>query len=360
MIIKINPIDMLFFRDGKPFVRGEDLWTNSLILPNLSTIYGALRSAYFAIHMDKMHLAGEKDDPTLSLRIKRMLPVTDDGHVLYPAPLDLVCHKEDSKSTDGIFKLMRMQAEEKSNIYSSLNKSGIAKRLFVLRSGGKQLTAETISGLYLKENDIKKYLYKNALEGYTGYSLNRFVEKEPRINIARKDHTKAVEDGMLYRIDHVRYKNLKLMVEFDGIELPEKGYLKLGGKGSAARYEKMDYESVIKNNSIKKRNSVKLYLTSPGIFKNGWIPDFLNKDSLKGMIDGKQAELIAACGAKPDYISGYDMKNGREKPIRSIACAGNIYLFRLINECEETKVKNIQLETENACEGYGNGLLIYE
>lgn len=365
MIIKIKPIDMLFFRDGKPFARGEDVWTNSLILPNLSTICGALRSAYFATHMDKMHLAGEEGDPTLKLRVNNMLPVVDGRQILYPAPLDLAYDKEDTRNMDGIFHLMRMQMEERPDVYSSLNKRGIVKKLFVLRNGGKQLTAKNISGLYLKEDDIMKYLYEDALDGYTGYSLNHFVENEPRIGIARSDHTKAVENEMLYRIDQVRYKNLELMVEFDGIELPEEGYLKLGGRGNAAKYEKIDYKPVTEAKNTEKRfsakrTSVKLYLTSPGIFSNGWLPDFLDKDSYKGRLDGKNVKLLGSCVSKPDYVSGYDMKNGREKPLKSAACAGNIYLFRLLDECEEQKVKYIQLETENKLEGYGKALLIYE
>jgi CRISPR-associated protein Cmr3 len=34
MEIKIQPLDTLFFRDGKPFEKGENTWADGMMLPN--------------------------------------------------------------------------------------------------------------------------------------------------------------------------------------------------------------------------------------------------------------------------------------------------------------------------------------
>ena len=48
MIIQIDPLDTLFFRNGKPFTMGEETWADAVFPPYPSVVYGALRSAYFS------------------------------------------------------------------------------------------------------------------------------------------------------------------------------------------------------------------------------------------------------------------------------------------------------------------------
>ncbi len=69
MIIKINPVDTLLFRDGKPFSMGENTWPDTVFPPYPSVIYGALRSTYFANHINELGKANREDDPTKKLRI---------------------------------------------------------------------------------------------------------------------------------------------------------------------------------------------------------------------------------------------------------------------------------------------------
>ena len=70
MQIQIDPLDTLFFRDGKPFTMGEDSWASGIVPPYPSVIYGALRSAYFSNHITELKKATKWDDPTMNLKIK--------------------------------------------------------------------------------------------------------------------------------------------------------------------------------------------------------------------------------------------------------------------------------------------------
>ena len=73
MLIKLDPLDTLFFRDGKPFSMGEETWGNCIFPPSPSVIYGALRTAYFSNHIDLLEKANTKNDPTSNLVINCLL-----------------------------------------------------------------------------------------------------------------------------------------------------------------------------------------------------------------------------------------------------------------------------------------------
>lgn len=361
MIIRIKPVDMLFFRDGRPFVRGEDFWSTGRLFPPLTTMYGALRSAYFAIHSNELCLAKTEKDPTSGLIIKRMLPLVNGSEILYPAPADLVCWKEDSDGDDGVYRLFRMLPEEKAaNVYSSMDNAEQSMKMFVLKINGERVTAENVPDLYISADDLMKYMSGSPDEEYKGYSLDRYIGKEPKISIGRNDSLKAVETGMLYRIDQIRYKDIEILVEFEGLKLPENGYLKLGGKGNAAVYQEFSEKELIFDNPVADRKTAKLCLTAPGIFKNGWLPDFFNTENYEGELDGKRVKLIGACVQRPVCISGFDMKDGREKPMKYAAPAGSVYLMRLEEQYSERRAKPVNLSSENHEQGYGAGFIIYE
>lgn len=61
MIISLEAIDTLFFRDGKPFTMGEDNFASGIFPPAPSVLYGALRSAYFACDVDSLSRVNSSD-----------------------------------------------------------------------------------------------------------------------------------------------------------------------------------------------------------------------------------------------------------------------------------------------------------
>lgn len=52
MKLFLQPTDTFFFRDGRPFTKGEQSEGHSIFPPLPSTILGALRSAYIAEFSD--------------------------------------------------------------------------------------------------------------------------------------------------------------------------------------------------------------------------------------------------------------------------------------------------------------------
>jgi CRISPR type III-B/RAMP module-associated protein Cmr3 len=231
MKIKLKPYDMLFFRNSKPFRKGEDTWADSMALPNLTTIYGALRSCYFAEHPDEIILANKNNDPTRNLIINQICYLYDGNEILYPAPKDLAMKKNISRADKfemekrKKYKTVKLKCKEFKDIYCSLKKDNNIEHFFTSETE----VEEVPMGLISKD----EFLYYSCnYEEVCLRSLKDMFISEEKIGIAREDSKRSTQKSMLYRISQVRYEKLEIIVDFDGLDIPKEGFLKLGGKGN--------------------------------------------------------------------------------------------------------------------------------
>lgn len=362
MIIEMEPLDVLFFRDSKPFNKGEDNWANSLPFPNLTTIYGMLRSTYFSMHMEQFHLVNkesDQSDPTKKIQIENVNLVYQDKEY-YPIPEDLFCFED----KDG-FQFRYKKCVESKNMISSLHtKTGLIYSMKKPDAYSKQKPIDT-SFLRLDKKNLNAYFNKGKIRYFDFHDK---IFEESKIGIGRSDESKCSEEGLLYRIGQVRYgMDVKIRVEInDGIlELPARGVLRLGGQGNSVSYKIINKLEEKRDNPKKKKcNRLKIYLKNPAVFKNGWKPDFIEGDSLEGVIDEKKVRLLTACINGYFPIGGYDLKNNCPKPLVKAVPAGSVYLFELMEECEEVNLKEIKLLSKmdddiyEKC-GYGKAFCCY-
>lgn len=361
MIIEMEPLDVLFFRDSKPFNKGEDNWASSIPFPNLTTLYGMLRSTYFSLHINEFFPDKKENDSTNAIRIESANLVYQDS-VYYPIPEDLYCYE----AKDG-YHFMYKQCVESKDMVSSFNvETGLEHFVKIPNTYHKQKPVSTAFFRFDKEN-LQAYFMND--ENLKHKDFREFIFEEGKIGIGRSDRSKCSEEGLLYRIGQIRYeKDLKIRVKInDGIlDLPEKGTLKLGGQGNSVSYKLLkDTESInFCTDRKEKCNRVKLYLKSPAVFQNGWKPDFLEKGKLEGVLDGKKVRLLTACinGYLP--IGGYDLEKNCPKPLVKAVPAGSVYLFELLEPAEVVKLKEVTLESnmvDNIYEkcGYGKAICSY-
>jgi len=322
MIIEINPLDTLFFRDGKPFSMGEETWADAIFPPSPSVIYGALRSTYFAYNIRELEKANEDDDPTKKMEIKSIyLKINDE--IFFPPPLDLVKKKEREN------KAFTLEVPDK--ISEFISNSEIPQHL--IYSGDENI--ENIPDGILNNLDFTEYLNVKSKE-FSYLKLGDYLISEPKVGIGRSSNTHSTELGKLYRVDMKRLENksndkLSIVVEFEGLDIPEKGMLKLGGEGKAVSYKK--FADSLKINFPKFDNNekqFKLVLTTPAIFENGWIPKWIN-NNFKYEHNGLKLKLLTAAIGKPVHIGGFDMKKRIPKPMYKAIPAGSVYYFKLIN-----------------------------
>jgi len=312
MQIIIEPVDTLFFRDGKPFSMGDETFANSIFPPNPSTIHGAIFATYAS---QKGLEPGSLGEYKSRLKIKFFSLVKEDNNgnliPLYAVPYDLV-KKKDNKSN----QLIRLHLEE-NNFLSSIEDFKLSRLLFA-----PNCEEVEFESCFIDKIQIENYLGGKAER--LSYHEGIFF-MEPKIGIGLGNHTKTALEGRLYRVDMIRLKEgIKLFVEFEGLELKEEGFLRLGGEGKGAYYKRVNISCIPNLEKSKEQHYMfKLYLHTPAIFKNGSVKEAF----LRGEYMGLRFKLVSMAVGKPKYIGGFDMERQRPKNMYKAVPEGSIYIF---------------------------------
>ena len=316
MIIKIDLIDTVFFRDGRPFGSSDDNWANSFNFPSLNTIYGALRSAYFSQNNLDTKIANTSKDPTLNLKINGVYLVNLNNRVLFPIPQDVYTNKSTDNKNSRLY------------LFELLKNSNTSNKLdYIFKPQDEHKNIEKKDG-FISKIDFEDYI-NLANNSFNFLDFEDFVKSEPKIGIGLNNKTNNVEEGKLYRVDLKRYKNLSILVDFEGIELKNEGLLRIGGEGKGAFYQELNTFKLIDDYEIKEKY-FKIYFLTPAVFKNGWYPDFLD-DKLEGYMNGFKVKLVASSIGKAKYIGGWDIKENRPKSMFKAIPEGSIFFFEILD-----------------------------
>ncbi|MGF7396694.1 type III-B CRISPR module-associated protein Cmr3 [Thermoanaerobacterium thermosaccharolyticum] len=353
MLIKIKPLDTLFFRTPKPFFKGEDTWSDSFFPPYPSTVYGAVRSYlifkngtledfYNGKYRDIIGTQEEKG----KIVIKGPF-LAENGKPIFKVPYDLVCLKGDNET------LHYLQFRKKPSLM--ISNYNLDNALLWRREG----VVDNSEG-WLNFIDFKEYLTLKA-EEFSYIESKSYFEEEDKIGINIDENTKSSKYGHLYRISMIRLKeNAELIVEIEGIDsFDEKGVLQLGGKARAAVFEKgEDVFNDLKNLKFNLNDGLfKIYLATPAIFKKGWLPYWINENTLIGEFKGIKLKLLACAIGKPIFIGGWDIAQGNSKPLNKAVPAGSVYYFELLNDMDLNTLKEAfhfkNISDEKAEEGFG-------
>lgn len=355
MWIKIVPNDTLFFRSGRPFSLGSETWADGIFPPYPSTIYGALRT-FFLFHRGTLKFFNEVgyDDigsPCRKGKMKIVGPVLidNDGYPLFRCPFDLVKVKGSRES-----KIILLKRIKKPKIYFS--DDNIEE---ILLHKGMDTVKE--SKEYLDDITLIEYL-KGIKKEFQFRSEERLYTLENKIGIARDRATLASKDGHLYRIPMIRLKECSgFIVKIDGVsEIPERGVFQLGAEGKTVKYETISENPLkeLENINFELQDGIfKLYFATPAIFKKGWIPEWIDENSLKGEKEGIKIQLIACAIGKYVRIGGWDMAKRRPKRMYKAIPAGSVYYFRVLCNAKLEKIKEVfhmkNISDIMVDEGYG-------
>ena len=318
MHLSITPLDTVFFRDGKAFTMGEENQADGLFPPPPSVVYGALRTRYFTEHPGELPKAGGPEDPTGTARITGL--GLRRGGTLFPLPRDLVQRQRESAPE---VVPLRPVADD-----------ALPGSTPVPAPLTHPETVETVEGGYLHRRDLIPYL--QGADRSTTYRYLRegdLVQTESKVGIKQNRATRGAQDGHLYRVGFRRLApSVSLSVDVQGLPLSSSGLLKVGGEGKAARFETLDQEWPHPDpplDAIRETECFKVYLSTPALFKSGWLPSFLDAGTLEGTVGSAQVSLYAAAVGKPTYVGGWDIKEGAPKPMRKAVPSGSVYYFRL-------------------------------
>ena len=358
MWYKIKPFDTLFFRDGRPFTMGGETWANQIFPPYPTTVYGAIRSwLVFEYGGLKSFSQGDFKDDLGDLYQKGSLSI--DGPILalddllyFPIPQDMLILKNEEK------KIFRMDVVNNPSILISKESLDY---IFINKS---KEDLENRAG-WLNLFSIKDYL-ENKKTDLFYLSNNNFYEEEKKTGIKRNRITLNAKEGHLYRISMIRLKkNVSFYINIKDINhYKDKGTVRFGGEGKLVKIEKVNedpFESLKNINFNFQDNRFKIYLATPAIFENGWIPKWINKEKLTGTYKDIDLKLVACSLGKFIQIGGWDLANQKPKPMYRAVPAGSVYYFEVLDDSDVNKIKEV-FHLKNISdiypeEGYGLSLV---
>lgn len=366
MKIFIEPNDILMFRDGRPFAGGDDHFAKGIFPPSPATFYGALRSHIlsncwsefdrYKLEPEQMpeNIRSEIGTPeelgTLALRQFTLAKRNSVGVTqFFPMPIDIVKEKGSQIKKVHILKPARLPASRMiTDMPCGLDNLWIHS----------ENPMEAVSG-FLSTDEMRRYLMGETPSGET--EPEKLFEIEERTGIRKNRNKRSVETGGLYSVEFVRLnEDAGFAVEVENTKLlPESGMLRLGGDNRSARYSSGSW-SEIPVEAIKKKiaetKHFKLVLTTPAVFNKGWLPGWINSDTLQGEIGGIAARLVSACVGKPIGIGGYDFVKNMPKPMKKAVPAGSVYYFELVSGSVDSLFERLWLKSisdERAQEGFG-------
>lgn len=338
MTIEIEALDTLFFRDGKPFSMGDDTWANGMFPPLPSVLYGALRTAYMAqqnITIDEML------DKTKDFRIKQIAYIID-SNKYFPMPLDLVNEgdilnklEKNGKGKYNSFILPKHQLEHKSHLKGFEHKN--FQEILVLPED-KAPEIEGIDEGMIEIAQFEQYITKSSNQVESLIKLSNHIKEQPKIGIGRQNETRTTEEGKLYRVNMCRPKDLKIYIEFDGLNnFANKGLLKLGAENKLVTFNELK-KGLIDQITVdfKAEKNFKIYLSTPAIFKQGYYPTEIFKKA------NTEVELLTCAVGKCLNVGGFDMLEREPKPMQKAVPAGSVYYYRLKSGDLEDLITELQ------------------
>lgn len=378
MWIWLEPLDVLMFRDSRPFAGGETHRARSIFPPSPLTVQGALRTKLLAQALAQKGLTIEdfarylrtKDrnnadldeiigvlgdaDQFGAFRMTGPLVAKKGGksggvELFFPVPYDLLGIK-----SDGVASLSPLAEGSYAKMaWDSGWKEGL--RPLWWRAEEERVETEELPGTWLDLSSLKAYL-EGRIEGIKVTQASEIYAREQRAGIKLQRATRTVEVGMLYVAEFIRLKEYHgciVEVNLDHAPLNEEkanylkpmegeGILQLGGEARACWYHPLsgDPLSGLREHFPLQDNDrcFKLYLASPAVFQQGWLPDFLNND-LEGALEGVKVKLVAATVGKPIPIGHWDLAHNRPKKLFHAIPPGSVYFFELLEDSSPNAVR---------------------
>lgn len=374
MWIFIESLDSLFFRDSKPFAAGESFRAKSAFPPTPYPFAGALRTKILVDHgVDFETFKDWQNTPPndpMQIQIRKWIGTPQDyGQLQIRGPL-LASQKSDGSlavyfqvplnlfAKNWLSPLKESMPESSCNPPEGCMNIADLHLLWSRREIGKELT-----GHFLDEKGLSGYLRQKFElikreddEPSITYGAEELYTTEPRIGIKRPGSTRTAETGMFYLAEFIKFieytgRRLGFILELKDFpqHLLQHGIMALGGEKRAAECRHIEgalqeilcpggstYRKLVEQ--VRSTGRLKLYLASPAIFVQGWLPDCFDRNTMKLKDDhplikdeGISLTLIGACVGKPVSIGGWDLaQRGPRKMWRAVP-TGSVYFLEITN-----------------------------
>ncbi|HXG11853.1 MAG TPA: type III-B CRISPR module-associated protein Cmr3 [Gemmataceae bacterium] len=350
----LEPLDVLFFRDGRPFLSGTEQMTSGLPLPQ--TVAGAIRTALLRTagcdfrRLKQAIEAGQSFAQAVTQAchqqyhgigqimvrgpwLARWLDKRKEQYeVLVPAPA--ILHKRkgkgENKEPEGekekkegqksLFRLTPLPAEKLPGWSLSLPEDQQGLRPLWLR----ELVVTELEERYLTRAGLEQFLRGEDVDVEAVVPASKLYEFDYRTGIGiHPDRLAAAESqiygrGFLALADNVfLYAEVMLPAEDSVLGLfRAMTTLALGGESKQVRVHCLPQPFAWPNQQPQgDKQKPLVLLTTPCPFQAGWKPQALN------------GRLVAAAVPGSLAFSGWDLARGGPKPTRFAVPAGSVYFL---------------------------------
>jgi CRISPR-associated protein Cmr3 len=360
----ISPTDVLFFRDAQPFGAGDEHLATSIFPPNPRTVAGAFRSMILGnVDVDwKAYKNGEVEANDIRNQIGTPSGILDSefsmkGPFLAYRKSSFIEIHTKLPSDAYIEDIDKHQFRAFAPIQTSLFTTSWPQReLHPLWPPGSQRKDQPKENYWMGLASINSYAQGNEFSAKLESSI---VEYEPRVGNAKDAQTGAALEQFLYQATFIQMRpsyGFVVWLSDDLKDLPDMGYLILGGESKAAKYEKIGNDIAFDFKLDHPTNQFKVIIMTPAYFSGGWQPESGDWSNVLGF----QAKLIAASLGKPLFLGGYDVANHQERAIHSLVPPGSVYYFKTqetVDELKDPFTESISPEMPLNRLGYGQAFL---
>ncbi len=335
----IEPRDPLIVRDGRPFGPDPGARARSLPFPFPSTIAGALRhkAGLTAVgSFDQERARPEHPDSVLKVGMRGPVLVALDAadqviECFAPAPVDALLLGDGSGADAQRVRLLPLQPPAES-------------AYLPLRGGEPFLAGPRVAFSEKPFNQPPRFWHWAAFERWLldpeeGPCRTRDLgipgpHSESRMHVGIQAATQTAEEGRLFQTSGLEFtgpswERLALAVESDREFAHWNGGLApLGGERRLVAWRPVQLAWPACPQQVRERivaeRACRVVLLTPAHFTQGYRPTWLLEPRC-----GVQPALQAAVVARPQVVSGWDLKAGRPKPTRRLAPAGSVYFLKL-------------------------------
>jgi CRISPR-associated protein Cmr3 len=353
----LEPLDVLFFRDGRPFTAASHGKSG---LPMPQTLAGAILTALLQRYGRSFDPTALKDNPPngfeelvsraqappwvgrVAVRGPWLARLDADGEpeVLLPAPAALRLDKKPQPAGHRRLHLLSPLSRHRQVPGWSPPAPGMRPLWLAQRD-----RTEAADGYYLTPEGLRRFLageipgeqdlvVKDKLFGFddrTGigvepdrltaaesllYSASFLALRAPYTARERHEEPRSVPQVVLYA---------EVAPPPEGVEAVRAAFrdappLPLGGEGRRVRVEPVLRSPWPEQTPAAGRQRPFLLLTTPGFFETAWRPQCL------------AGNLVAAAVPGSVAVSGWDLATGGAKPTRFAAAAGSVYFLDALPE----------------------------
>ncbi|WP_048151089.1 type III-B CRISPR module-associated protein Cmr3 [Methanolacinia paynteri] len=350
--LSIDPHDPIIARDARPF--GLGIRMKSLDWPYPSVLAGSVRTM-----LGKMN--GNGFDPVTVAKLKKVsvsgpLPLYNKNNIesLYlPAPLDIVVNDTD-KNEPAVYPIRPSKTGD--NEWCNLPDEKLLPAMIPESVGDDFKPAEIAQFWSLKKMaewlahdspDSFKVPLKTKKGGKKVDPDSGYIdlpEKESRIHVQIKPDTGTSDEGRLFETIGLDFGagDVRIAARVDTKDFIWKNsFHPIGGERRLAFWESgrdpgWECPGEI-TGALEGKKYARMILATPAVFSNGWLPGWLDKETLCGTPPGLPENieqkftltLKSACVGRWKPLSGWDLQKKGPKPIRRLVPAGSVYFFEV-------------------------------